>query len=528
MAPARTHVTALAFTALALSFSPCHSWSNAFGQSSSASIPVASTAPPATVTSLLRGLRRLQEGLPVLPAGDAAAPAAADMAASATAASDVLNSSNVESASADKALAKKFQDMYIESHTKVAMLEAKVKTLEETSKVNSDKVTALEEEKIKLGTAKETMAMEIVSATQAKDSLSNELAAKKTELETLQASLTSSQSNGTALTAQIAELKLDVAKKTEDLKTLQQTLDEREAQLLELENELAIVREKAENPDLVFELQKRGNIGVQQIYQTNPGLAAAVNKTVDMLLPALIEKRMAGAQMLNSTHHTIKDSIKTMVPDQYLPMISGFLVYGLVFIPLFLTFWCLASVHAVLKLRPLLTFLHLYLALVSIISAGAAFVLKADPLTTFQNQDHETYIFTQGLMGVVFVFYSLLLVVAFLRSRNNTEWLIRVVQLAGALTIASLYYQLFWEPAMLEKPPRLMFTTPGTFWVPYAVAAVAFAIILRMERVQRQAVAEDPAVPTDVDEDVFRITVDVNQDGAGEGEGQGGPVAKSE
>ena len=107
--------------------------------------------------------------------------------------------------------------------------------------------------------------------------------------------------------------------------------------------------------------------------------------------------------------------------------------------------------HAVLKLRPLLTFLHLYLALVSIISAGAAFMLKADPLTTFQNQDHETYIFTQGIMGVVFVFYCFLLVVAFLRSHNNTEWLIRVVQLAGALTIASLYYQLFWEPAMLEK-----------------------------------------------------------------------------
>ena len=36
--------------------------------------------------------------------------------------------------------------------------------------------------------------------------------------------------------------------------------------------------------------------------------------------------------------------------------------------------------------------------------------------------------------------------------------------------------------------------------MPYAVAAVAFAIILRMERVQRQAVAEDPAVPTDADE----------------------------
>ena len=51
------------------------------------------------------------------------------------------------------------------------------------------------------------------------------------------------------------------------------------------------MREKADNPDLVFELQKRGNIGVQQIYQTNPGLAAAVNKTVDMLLPVSDVKR---------------------------------------------------------------------------------------------------------------------------------------------------------------------------------------------------------------------------------------------
>lgn len=504
---------ALGLVVLCLSFSQGHSWSKAFSEPSPAApnAPATPAASLVTATSLLRGLRRrLQENLPALPA--------ADMAASAVAASDVLNSSNVDSASADKALAKKFENMYIESHTKVAMLEAKVKTLEQTTKESSAKLQEVEEEKIKLDAKKETMAMEIVSATQAKDSLAAELAAKKVELETLQSSLSSSKTDGTAKDEQIAQLKLDVAAKTEDLKKLQETLDERSMQLQELQDNYEIMRDKAENPDLVFELQKRGSNGVQQIYQTNPGLAAAVNKTVDMLLPALIEKRMAGAQVLNATHHTIKDKLKPVVPDQYLPMVSGFLVYGLVFIPLFLTFWCLASVHAVLKLRPLLTFLHLYLALVSIISAGAAFMLKADPLTTFQEQDHETYIFTQGVMGVIFVFYCFLLVVAFLRSRNNTEWLIRVVQLAGALTIASLYYQLFWEPAMLEKPPHLMFTTPGTYCVPYAIAAVAFGVILRMERVQRQAVAEDPAVPVDADEDVFRITVDVNQDGAGESE----------
>lgn len=308
---------------------------------------------------------------------------------------------------------------------------------------------------------------------------------------------------------------------------LQAALDDRNLQLQDLEQRYEEVKFQADNPDLVAELQKRGSNGVQQIYQTNPGLAAAVNKTVDMLLPALIEKRMAGAQMLNTTHHTIKDKLKPVVPEHYLPVVSGFLVYGLVFIPLFLTFWCLASVHAVLKLRPLLTFFHLYLALVSIVSAVAAFMIKADPLTTFQNQDHETYMFAQGVMGVIFVCYCILLVIAFLRSRNNTEWLIRVVQLAASLTIASLYYQLFWEPAMLEKPPTLLFSEPGMLPVPYAIAAVVFGVILRMERVQRQAVAEDPAVATDADEDTFRITVDVNQEMM-EGGGDGEAPSKSE
>ena len=74
--------------------------------------------------------------------------------------------------------------------------------------------------------------MEIVSVTQAKDSLSTELAAKKTELETLQASLTSSQSSGTALTAEIAKLKIDVATKAEgefrDLRDLRDLRELRE------------------------------------------------------------------------------------------------------------------------------------------------------------------------------------------------------------------------------------------------------------------------------------------------------------
>ena len=102
------------------------------------------------------------------------------------------------------------------------------------------------------------------------------------------------------------------------------------------------------------------------------------------------------------------------------------------------------------------SFCHLYFILVTAISAAAAMILQADPLTVFQvrlrahlslpstrifvmrpapsvapapqAQDHGTYIFAQGLMGILFIGYAGMLILAFLRARNNTEWCIRLFQ----------------------------------------------------------------------------------------------------
>jgi hypothetical protein len=73
---------------------------------------------------------------------------------------------------------------------------------------------------------------------------------------------------------------------------------------------------------------------------------------VDLLLPSLLEKRAAGALYLNQTKRGIIQTLGPHIGEQYTPLVSGLLVYGLIFIPLFLAFWCTSTVVAAVRVRP--------------------------------------------------------------------------------------------------------------------------------------------------------------------------------
>ena len=174
-------------------------------------------------------------------------------------------------------------------------------------------------------------------------------------------------------------------------------------------------------------------------------------------------------------------------------MVSGFLVYGLVFLPLVLTVWCLASVKAALKLRPVLMFFHFYCAIGSLVAAVASLALEEDPLKLFFLADTSTYLFFQALMGVVLLAYTLLLICALALSRNQCEFISRLLQLAGCCLVASVYYEVAWEPSMLDKPPVVLF--PDQLAAPYLASTAVFCLVVVLEQVQRRSVAADPTVP---------------------------------
>merc|ERR1719221_1459450 len=117
--------------------------------------------------------------------------------------------------------------------------------------------------------------------------------------------------------------------------------------------------------------------------------------------------RLKGRMWLNSTYTSIQDQLRqTDVlsylgeerAERWLPIISGFLVYGLVLVPLFITTWCLTSVQRfVCRIRPCLLFCHLYLAIVTGIAAAFAAYTERDPLQVFAMTDEPFYQFQQAV-----------------------------------------------------------------------------------------------------------------------------------
>jgi hypothetical protein len=233
-------------------------------------------------------------------------------------------------------------------------------------------------------------------------------------------------------------------------------------------------------------------------------LQAAVNKTVDLLLPSLLEKRHAGAVYLNQTKRGLIDRLSPHLGERYTPLVSGLLVYGLIFIPLFLAFWCTSTVVAAVRLRPLLTFSHMYFLCGSCVAASTAFVLDADPFELFQEENKGAYLFFQAFMAVLLLAYSSMLAVVFCRSRNSGEYTCRALQLIVVCLFASVYYERIWEPAMLDKKPA---THPDFFPAPYLTTAGVSFLVYLAERRARSYVKDDPTIATRPDDDTFRISI---------------------
>lgn len=87
----------------------------------------------------------------------------------------------------------------------------------------------------------------------------------------------------------------------------------------------------------------------------------------------------------------------------------------------------------------------------------------------------------------------------------------RLAQLAGIIVIGSLYYELVWTPAMLDKPPVPIFNgtfpAPWSLMLPYFLPCTLFAVIMRMEQLSRAS--RDQAA---IDEDTIHISVEVHGD----------------
>jgi hypothetical protein len=231
----------------------------------------------------------------------------------------------------------------------------------------------------------------------------------------------------------------------------------------------------------------------------HPGIQGAVNKTKVKVLPVAAEVLDRGqkhsAQWLNKTkadiQHWLEEHGEEVIPESWVPSVSGFVVYGSVLIPVTIACWCVLEV--VCNLTRLLTFGHVYLSVSGLCATVFSVLTGDDPVSTFAEHDPELYQFAQVSFGIIVILYSAVSFVALNCGRGDGCF--RVAQLLVALSFAGAYYFLIWTPAMIDEEPKIedlvdrVAPTAGkdadtpVLWVasPYFLMALTFTTLVMFE-----------------------------------------------
>eukprot|EP00929_Paragymnodinium_shiwhaense_P032666 TRINITY_DN18076_c0_g1_i1.p1 TRINITY_DN18076_c0_g1~~TRINITY_DN18076_c0_g1_i1.p1 ORF type:complete len:372 (-),score=84.52 TRINITY_DN18076_c0_g1_i1:123-1238(-) len=212
----------------------------------------------------------------------------------------------------------------------------------------------------------------------------------------------------------------------------------------------------------------------------HPGISGAANKTYTHVLPVATRAQASTMEWFNRTSDRVEDLLESMtgdtIGDNWLPLASGFLVYGSVIFPIVFAFNCVAGYLC--QARKLLLLIHMYLACVATMAGGFAVWSNEDPLSAFYKHDPALYLFGQIVFALILAMYMVLSFYQ-LSAEEDGQTAFRVVQVGVALIFIVAYYQLIWTPAMIDLPPAVETVAahlplPRAASLPYWLSTIAF------------------------------------------------------
>eukprot|EP00930_Biecheleria_cincta_P098865 TRINITY_DN9051_c0_g1_i1.p1 TRINITY_DN9051_c0_g1~~TRINITY_DN9051_c0_g1_i1.p1 ORF type:complete len:442 (-),score=98.62 TRINITY_DN9051_c0_g1_i1:131-1456(-) len=247
----------------------------------------------------------------------------------------------------------------------------------------------------------------------------------------------------------------------------------------------------------------------------DPGIEGAANKTFKYVLPRVVSAIRKGSEVYTSMNTSVYEGLLTIVgPDgmlePWLPAVSGFLVYGLICLPLGISITCLAEF--VCRLKELLFACEIYHSCITGMAFGFLVWTSKDPLHELADHDANVFLLQQAGFALLLILYFVLLVLAVCVSDIGTPIQLgcRFAQMTLVGLFCLVYYHLVWTPAMLDEMPRVdafgaawsgststeaatavAAATRGVF-LPYALAAVVFFTNIVLEKlIQQQASQEE-------------------------------------
>mmetsp|Transcript_5150 Transcript_5150/g.7132 ORF Transcript_5150/g.7132 Transcript_5150/m.7132 type:complete len:510 (+) Transcript_5150:55-1584(+) len=336
--------------------------------------------------------------------------------------------------------------------------------LQQVSASTTQRANALEDEKNRLQTSYDTCNAELIAAKEHKVAAENLRLTAQANLDETTRDLQEAQAKLHSCTEQFDEargFKAELAKLREDYEVLLSAYSE--------------IQEKYNDPAFDHFIEKK----MEKFYAANPGLGGAYNKTADILVPKLLNTKKETFNLLNATHTNIQTRLSPYLPEHHVGVIAGLLLYGLIFLPMFLTVYCLTSCKGILHLRAVLFFSHVYFLIVCGIAGVSAMALDSDPLVLLHANNNGSYIIMNLIFSGLYCIYLFVVMILLLKMNIGLRFALRALQLVGICFIGTLYYRMIWTPAMIDKPPVRIFR--NNLAVPYLIPAFIFALNLHIE-----------------------------------------------
>jgi len=217
-----------------------------------------------------------------------------------------------------------------------------------------------------------------------------------------------------------------------------------------------LLEEEYGDPSLRYFLAAKAT----KVYQ-DPGIQGAANKTFKYVLPHVSEALKTGEEVYSAMNISLFEGMHSLLGSEssvepWLPMMSAFLVYGMICCPIGLVLSYI--VDFVCSVREILLACGFYLVCVSVLSCGFVATTQRDPLKELAQNDPSILLLQQlGFAGILVV-YLVLLGVATCSAACNDKLpfsviLARLMQVSFMLIFALTYYRLVWTPTMLDELP---------------------------------------------------------------------------
>ncbi|EME28134.1 hypothetical protein Gasu2_61680 [Galdieria sulphuraria] len=308
------------------------------------------------------------------------------------------------------------------------------------------------------------------------EELESQLAAKQKQLDLLKSEMDKAKKETEKTKQDLNKQARTLQDKNEEILA---QLDKKNKEALQLQEELAKVQEQlfevqkmVENPHLSQWLRSKAEFLKTYV---DPYLLEAIENTKNQLSST----NYLSTQVVDHLRDNLEMKLQKTPVKKFSPIMAGILSYGVVLVPLGLSFYGIFRLSSRISLKHYILIGSLVIATLHIFFALISLFTRQDALTYLQQANENNFIFLQLIMGVLYIAYCGLLIVGLSSTENRRDLFMLLIIFLCYFMLGLYYREIVWRPTMRKDIIRSSIWSHLTCSLFTTMLLVALASVLK-------------------------------------------------